>query len=71
MTESADFTNLDDPAFLDERARLRGRLECMSENASGRAELERLDEAMTHEFLCRARIAWSSASASAESRCPQ
>jgi len=59
MTEPASFTHLDDLAFLDERARLRGRLERMPENASGHAELERLQEEMTEEFLHRARIAWT------------
>jgi hypothetical protein len=67
MSEPADFTHLDDPAFLDERARLRERLEHVPENARGRAGLEWLYEAMTEEFLCRARIAWTSASARPES----
>jgi hypothetical protein len=53
MSESADFTRLDDPAFLDERARLRERLEHVPENARGRAGLERLYEEMTEEFLSR------------------
>jgi hypothetical protein len=57
-----DFTELDDPAFLDERARVRGLLEYEPENTLGRAELERLYEAMTAEFLRRARIAWAPAS---------
>jgi imidazolonepropionase-like amidohydrolase len=52
---SFSFTHLDDAAFLDERARLRRRLERMPANASGRAELERLQEEMTEEFLRRAR----------------
>jgi hypothetical protein len=68
MTELASFTHLDDPAFLDERARLRRRLERMPENDSGRAELERLQEEMTEEFLRRARTAWTSAPALAKSR---
>jgi hypothetical protein len=59
MTEPTDFRHLDDPAFLYERARLRERLERTAENASGRAELERLYEAMTEEFVRRARIAWT------------
>ena len=61
MSEPADFTQLDDPAFLDERARLRDRLEHVPENAIGRAGLERLYEAMTEEFLRRARVAWTTA----------
>ena len=53
------FYQLDDPAFLAERARLRGRLEHVPENAVGRPGLERLYEAMTEEFCRRARIAWT------------
>jgi hypothetical protein len=53
------FYQLDDPAFLAERARLRGRLEHVPENAIGRRRLERLYEAMTDEFCRRARIAWT------------
>jgi hypothetical protein len=59
MSEPTDFTHLDEPAFLNERAHLRGRLEYTAENARGRTELERLYEAMTDEFLHRARIAWT------------
>ena len=62
MSEPADFSHLDDPSFLDQRARLRERLEHVPENAIGRAALERLYEAMTEEFLRRARVAWSTAS---------
>ena len=61
MSEPADFTQLDAPAFLDERARLRDRLEHVPENAIGRTGLERLYEAMTDEFLRRARVAWTTA----------
>ena len=53
------FYQLDDPAFLAERARLRSRLEHVPENALGRRRLERLYEAMTEEFCRRARIAWT------------
>ena len=53
------FHQLDDPAFLAERARLRSRLEHVPENAIGRRRLERLYEAMTEEFCRRARIAWT------------
>jgi hypothetical protein len=55
----ADFYQLDDPAFLAERARLRSRLEHVPENAIGRPGLERLYEAMTEEFCRRARLAWT------------
>jgi len=60
MSEPTNFTHLDDPAFLSERACLRGRLEQLPENAGSRGELERLYEAMTDEFLRRAGIAWAS-----------
>jgi hypothetical protein len=53
------FYQLDDPAFLAERARLRNRLERVPENAIGRRRLERLYDAMTEEFCRRARIAWT------------
>jgi hypothetical protein len=59
--EPSDFTHLDDPAFLHERARVRGLLEYEPPNAIGRAQLERLYAAMTEEFLRRARIAWTPA----------
>jgi hypothetical protein len=61
QSDPGDFRLLDDPAFLDERARLRERLEHVPENAIGRAELERVYEAMTEEFCRRARIAWTEA----------
>lgn len=59
--EPAGFAHLDDPAFLDERARVRGLLACQPDNSPGRAELEQVFEAMTAEFLRRARIAWTPA----------
>jgi len=61
MSEPTDFTHLDDPTFLDQRSRLHRWLQHLPENASDRAELELLYEAMTEEFLRRARIAWTSA----------
>ena len=54
-----DFIHLDDPAFLDERARVRRLLEHEPQNTIGRARLERLYAALTEEFLHRARIAWA------------
>jgi hypothetical protein len=60
--EPADFTQLDDPAFLAERARLRDRLEHVPGNAVDRAGLERLYEAMNCEFDRRASAAWTAAS---------
>jgi hypothetical protein len=65
--EPADFFyQLDDPAFLAERARLRSRLEHVPENSVGRPGLERLYEAMTEEFCRRARIAWTRSRLDAE-----
>jgi hypothetical protein len=61
MSEPDDFRELDDPAFLAERARLRGLLQHVSANAVDRARLERLYEAMNQEFDRRARIAWTEA----------
>lgn len=58
----ADFTKLDDPAFLAERARLRARLEHVPDNAVSREGLERLYEAMNREFDRRATAAWTAAS---------
>jgi hypothetical protein len=57
-----DFTQLDDPSFLTERARLRGLLEGQPADESSRAELQQRYEAMTAEFCRRARIAWASTS---------
>lgn len=62
LHEPPDYTHLDDPAFLDERARVREQLEHEPENAIGRPELERVYAAMTEEFLRRARIAWATTS---------
>jgi hypothetical protein len=59
QSDAGDFSDLDDPAFLDERARVRRRLEHVPENTIGRRELERVYEAMTVEFCRRARIAWT------------
>ncbi len=58
-SQTEDFTHLDDPAFLAERARVRAELTDQG-NAANRAELQRRYDAMTEEFLSRARIAWSS-----------
>jgi hypothetical protein len=55
---AGNFTDLDDPGFLAERARVRGLLEHQPENSIGRAQLERVYAAMTEEFCRRARIAW-------------
>jgi hypothetical protein len=54
-----NFTDLDDPAFLAELARVRGLLEHQPENSMDRAELEPVYEARTEEFCRRASIAWA------------
>lgn len=51
----ADFTQLDDPAFLSERARVRMQLE----DPAAPAELAARYEALNDEFLRRARRAWA------------
>lgn len=53
-----NLTDLDDPAFLAERARVRRLLEYQPANSAGRNELEQTYAAMTEEFMRRARIAW-------------
>ena len=53
-----NFTDLDDPAFLAERARVRGLLEYQPENSVDRTELERVYAVTTVEFCRRASIAW-------------
>jgi hypothetical protein len=58
LAGETDFSQLDDPAFLAERARVRTELANQGDIAN-RAELERLYDAMTEEFLTRASIAWS------------
>ena len=55
-----DFAKLSDPAFLAERARVRDELEHES-GAGGRADLQRVFDAMNREFDRRARIAWTRA----------
>ena len=56
MSESEDFSLLDDPAFLDERKRVREALEHQPEAS---AELSARYQRLNEEFFRRARIAWS------------
>jgi hypothetical protein len=60
-TGPGDFRDLDDPAFLAERARVRGLLEHCPENSADRAGLERVYAVMTQEFDRRAYAAWTAA----------
>jgi hypothetical protein len=55
MSESDDFSRLDDPEFLAERRRVREAVEHQPEAA---AELTARYQRLNEEFLSRARIAW-------------
>lgn len=57
-----DFTKLDDPSFLAERARLRELLADQPDTVTGHEELRRQYDAMTKEFCRRARITWTTTS---------
>jgi len=57
-SDPQDFRNLDDPAFLAERTRVRDQLENDGSTAD-RDDIARLYEAMNDEFCRRARIAWT------------
>jgi hypothetical protein len=58
MTETSDFSQLDDPAFLAARGRAREEFERASEGTVS-AELASRYRAMNAEFLRRARLAWT------------
>ena len=61
--ERDDFSELDDPTFLAERARVRRLLEHQQpEQALDRDDLEQLYDAMTDEFCRRAGIKWNTVS---------
>lgn len=57
MTSDEDFTQLDDPAFLAERARIRDELEHTPEHSVSTGLTGRY-QAMNEEFLRRASAAW-------------
>jgi hypothetical protein len=57
MSDSDDFSQLDDPAFLAARSRVREELE-HAPHSTASAGLTARYEAMNAEFLRRARIAW-------------
>lgn len=61
MSESDDLTQLDDPAFIAERRRVREELEHTPENQV-KAELTARFQKLNEEFLRRARIAWTTVS---------
>jgi hypothetical protein len=56
--ESGDFTAMDDPAFLAERARVREELEHAPEHAVSAALGARYQK-LNDEFIRRARLAWA------------
>ena len=57
MSDDDDFSQLDDPAFLSARRRVREELEHTPADKAS-AKLEALYEEMNAEFLRRARAAW-------------
>jgi len=59
--ERADFSALDDPEFLAERARVREQLERTPPRSPGLAELTALYAALSVEFDRRAGNAWKRA----------
>jgi hypothetical protein len=64
--DDADFTRMDDPEFLDERARVRELLECLPLDHDDYGRLAARYRAMQEEFFRRASIAWSQAGGEAE-----
>jgi hypothetical protein len=58
MTSDEDLTQLDDPAFLAERRRVRELLEHMPEHEVSASLADRYQR-LTDEFLRRARLAWT------------
>ncbi len=64
--DDANFTRMDDPEFLDERARVRERLECLPLEHEDYGRLAARYRAMQEEFFRRASIARSEAGGEAE-----
>jgi hypothetical protein len=60
MSDSDDFTKLDDPQFLAERRRVRDALHSTQGTAASPDLTARL-EALDQEFLRRARTSWGAA----------
>jgi hypothetical protein len=65
--DDADFTRMDDPEFLDERARIRDLLECLPLDHDDYGPLAARYRAMQEEFFRRASIARSQAGGEAPS----
>jgi hypothetical protein len=62
MSDSDDFTLLDDSALLSRRAEMRAQLERLPPASPGYAALSALYDESTEEVNDRARKAWSNAS---------
>jgi hypothetical protein len=62
MSDSDDFTLLDDSALLSRRAEMRAQLERLPPASPGHAALTALYDKSTEEIDDRARKAWSNAS---------
>lgn len=61
MSTAAEYTKLDDPAFLAARRRVREALELLPAADPGRARLQGAYDELTEEFDRRARAAWQQA----------
>ena len=61
MSDSDDFTQLDDSALLSRRAEMRAELERLLPGSAGRAALTALYNASTEEVNIRAAKAWARA----------
>jgi hypothetical protein len=59
MSDSDDFTTLDDSTLLSRRAEMRAQLERLPPASPGHAALTALYEESTEEVNDRARMAWS------------
>lgn len=61
MNDGADFSELDDPAFLALRRRIREEMEHVPEEREARPDLVARYHELNEEFLRRASIAWAQA----------
>jgi hypothetical protein len=61
MSDSDDFTQLDDSALLSRRAQMRAELECLPPGSAGHVVLSALYNKSTEEVNDRATKAWARA----------